>query len=102
MDIRSLPETVQNKIFFFLSHPVADIFKAVKNDRYIAMNGVFRGKRIKTYFFFNQDRDPELYEQSVKDDILEFKNYFSQLRRLRLSATSITWFGVFQTILNIA
>ena len=84
MDIRRLPETVQNKIFFFLSHPVADIFKAVKNDRYIAMNGVFRGKRIKTYFFFNQGRDPELYEQSVKDDILEFKNYFSQLRRLRL------------------
>ena len=84
MDIKRLPDSVQNKIFYFLSHPVADIFKAAKNDRFIVMNGVFFGRKIETYFFFKQPKDPELYEQSVQNDIWEYKNIFRQRRKLRI------------------
>jgi len=85
MEISRLPVELQNKIFYFLAHPVADMFKA--NLLFGEKVFISRCKGRCCIFSFNNDRwkDVEMYEQWVSLNIEKFKldkvyeNYYVNL-----------------------
>ena len=73
MEISRLPVELQNKIFYFLTHPVAAMFKA--NLLFREKVFISRCKGHNCTFSFNSSRwaDPEIYEQWVNICIKKFQ-----------------------------
>ena len=73
MEISRLPVELQNNIFYFLSHPVAELFK--KNLLIGEKVFISRCKGRCCIFNMNKSRwtEPEMYEQWVKINIDKFK-----------------------------
>jgi hypothetical protein len=75
MDITSFPPEIQNKIFYFLSHPHAEAFK---NDKGRINDDVFivQTKTTCTVFSLKGFRwcNPQIYEDHVQATIFSFKH----------------------------
>jgi len=73
MEISRLPVELQNKIFYFLSHPVADAFK--KNLLFGEKVIISRCKGHSCIFEFSKPRwkDPEMFELWVKINVEKIK-----------------------------